>query len=53
METEERASRWANGSNYNEYIQGEFNSFKKNRRGKSQINRKKYFVKAADLTFLI
>ncbi len=29
METEERASRWANGSNYNEYIQGEFNSFRK------------------------
>ena len=39
METEERASRWANGSNYNEYIQGEFNSFRK-QAWKDQINKR-------------
>ena len=39
METEERASRWANGSNYKDYIQGKFNSFRK-QAWKDQINKR-------------
>ncbi|MCI5863076.1 MAG: class I SAM-dependent methyltransferase [Lachnospiraceae bacterium] len=42
MKDEERASRWADGSSYNEYILEEFSSFRK-QAWKDRINKKIYF----------